>query len=232
MSKIALLFDIDGTLLRARGLGTLAFRRALADVLKREFDLNGLDWLGQTDGNVIRQLLSQNGFSQNKIDDLLPLIFEAYTAHFQDIVRERPNEIFPFPHVKKLLDSLSSHALALVTGNLMKTAFIKLKATGLDQYFPRGIGGFGSDDSHRPNLVPIAIERMRAHYRRDFDKIVIIGDSHRDIQTARSAGTYAVAVATGHMDAASLASYCPDLLLDDFSSPELFHRFLKKIATE
>jgi len=230
VSKTALLFDIDGTLLRARGLGTLAFQRALADVLKRELDMNDLDWLGQTDGNVITRLLVKNGFSQREIDDLIPRVFAAYTAHFQGIVRERPNEIFPFPHVRKLLDSLSSYALALVTGNLMETAFIKLKATGLDTYFPRGVGGFGSDDSHRPNLVPIALGRMRAYYNRVFEKIVIIGDSHRDIQTARSTGAYVVAVATGHMDKEALYPYQPDLLLDDFSRPALFHRFLNKIS--
>ena len=229
MATPALLFDIDGTLLRARGLGTLAYKKALFDVLKQDFDMTNLDWLGQTDGNVITELLLKNNFSKPEIESILPAVFKSYISHFSEIVRDMPDRVYSFAYVRELLDSLEGYCLGLVTGNLLESAYIKLAAVGLDNYFPYGVGGFGSDSFYRPDLVPIALKRMKQHYTQDFTRIVIIGDSHRDVQTARAVGAYAVSVATGHMDKDKLASYHPDILLDNFQDTACFHQFLKNL---
>ena len=67
------------------------------------------------------------------------------------------------PGVKELLSRLAERddvIVALVTGNLERIAWIKMKALGVESSFTKpGIGGFGSDDTERGALVRIARKR-------------------------------------------------------------------------
>ena len=49
---------------------------------------------------------------------------------------------------------------------------------------------------------------------------MIIGDTPRDIECARHAGAYAIAVATGQYSREELAPYKPDTLFDDLSDTQ------------
>ena len=57
-----LLFDIDGTLLKTEGVGRLAVCQAAKDVFGVEEDLIGITVAGNTDGGILRDLLSKHGF--------------------------------------------------------------------------------------------------------------------------------------------------------------------------
>ncbi|WP_324290776.1 hypothetical protein [Streptomyces sp. H27-S2] len=69
-----------------------------------------------------------------------------------------------------------------VTGNLKPNAVLKLAAFDLDGLLDTEIGGFASDDHHRPALVTIAQKRAQAKYGMVFTRsnTVIIGDSLDD----------------------------------------------------
>ena len=62
MTRAALLFDIDGTLLYARGVGRRAFGVAFEAAYGVPYpDLAGLTFVGATDSNVVRQMAAECG---------------------------------------------------------------------------------------------------------------------------------------------------------------------------
>jgi phosphoglycolate phosphatase-like HAD superfamily hydrolase len=62
---------------------------------------------------------------------------------------------------------------------------------------------------------------------------LVIGDTTRDIECARTAGAHSGVVATGHPSSSDLAALKPDLLLDSFEPPELtIQRILDIFADE
>jgi phosphoglycolate phosphatase-like HAD superfamily hydrolase len=122
--------------------------------------------------------------------------------------------------VTGLLDALAeddSVALAVLTGNTEAGARVKLRHFRIDHHFP--VGAYGDDHHDRNELGPIALERARHRFGKDFrpDGIVVIGDTLRDIACARAFGAKVIAVATGAATRAELAAASPDVLLDDFS---------------
>ncbi|MEM8600206.1 MAG: HAD hydrolase-like protein, partial [Bacteroidota bacterium] len=70
----------------------------------------------------------------------------------------------------------------------------------------------------------IATKRGEAHADRSYapEEVVVIGDTPRDIACARHFGARAIAVATGRINADSLAEHAPDALLHDLRDPDAF----------
>ena len=125
-----------------------------------------------------------------------------------------------FPGVADLLAALQGRPgcfLGLVTGNVSRGAELKLRAAGIDHFFP--VGGFGDDAMERPKLPPIAIRRAERHYGEFFSRenIWIVGDSVFDIRCARENGLPCLAVCTGHSPAQVLREERPEALVEDFS---------------
>src|SRR4029079_15724715 len=91
----------------------------------------------------------------------------------------------------------ASATLGLVTGNYARAVPLKLRAVGIDpaQFV---VGAFGDDAPTRPELVRLAIDRWRARGAHpDPARVVVIGDTPRDVDCARKNGCRSVAVATG-----------------------------------
>ena len=51
----------------------------------------------------------------------------------------------------------------------------------------------------------------------DRERVLVIGDTIRDIECARHAGVKVLAVATGHSSVAELAEHQPDVVLPDLT---------------
>ena len=111
--------------------------------------------------------------------------------------------------------------LGLLTGNIAEGAARKLRSAGLDPS-RFAVGAFGSDHEHRVELPGIARERASALLGRDVPgaACVIIGDTPSDVACGRSIGARAIAVATGHYDAATLAACDPHAVFADLSDTE------------
>lgn len=224
------LFDIDGTLLDSHGLGGKALDETLRELTGKTYDLHKLDWFGNTDGAVITELLENIGYGGAELERLKSEIFERFAQKIRHDLPVIRRMVRILPGVKALLDAMDGWQTALVTGNIEETAYLKLEAAGLDGYFARGVGGFGDDRDARSEIVPFAVERARKHYRTDnFDKIVVIGDSHRDIVAGKKNDAVTVAVATGKLKACELAGYQPDHVFEDFSDTENVLRVLKSL---
>jgi phosphoglycolate phosphatase-like HAD superfamily hydrolase len=222
------LFDVDGTLVTARGAG----RTALAEALERTFGTMGAidryDFRGKTDPRIVVDLMQEAGVPDAVIRGRLPACFDAYVAALDRLIGDG-HRVDVMPGVDALVEALSARedaVVGLLTGNIEAGARIKLRPTGLLPRFR--VGAFGSDDPDRRRLPAIARARARALAGRvvPFEQVTIIGDTPLDVDCARACGAVAVAVATGQHPADELEACAPDLLFADFSDVDAAVRAL------
>jgi len=187
-----LLFDVDGTLIRAGGAGM----RAMDDAFHEIYGVRGAAAAirpdGMTDPAIVRDMLAaayQRVPSGGEVERML----EVYLARLDE--RMASADLRVLPGLPAVLDSARARGdlLGLATGNLEAGARIKLRRAGLDGYF--GFGGFACDHEDRVLLTRRGVERARE--RAADAEVVVIGDTPRDVAAARGAGARALAVATG-----------------------------------
>lgn len=218
----AVLWDIDGTLVRSKGgrVSLSAFLKALKDTLQHPEDFEyPKDAGGKTDLQIALEVLDLAQVARDRAELLLSDFREAYRVELE---QQRPNlvgDLRVLPGVEKTLAALQAQGViqTLLTGNLEPIARIKLACVGLDQYVDFELGAFGSDHRDRTELVPISRARIAAKTGGLPEPIVVIGDTPRDIACARAGNALAVAVATGNFTHEELAAHHPDLLLDDLT---------------
>lgn len=206
-----LLFDLDGTLLTANGMGHTAVDHAVSQVLGREASSEGVSFSGKTDRQIFREVLKREA-DQDPNDELVRATSNAYEAYCAE--RMTSSTVDALAGSRALLDTLQSleTRMGLLTGNIESMAYRKLECAGLGGVL--GFGAFGSDAEDRDALPAIAADRAAARYGARFSgpDVVVIGDTPRDIGCARAFGARAVAVSTGHYDADALAEHQPDVL--------------------
>jgi phosphoglycolate phosphatase-like HAD superfamily hydrolase len=214
-----LLWDVDGTLVTARGAGRRALGQALREVYGTAGALETYDFRGKTDLRIVLDLLGGAGVPEAAVRARLDACFEVYVRAL-DHITDGGRHVDVLPGVADVIAALAARPdtlVGLLTGNIEPGARVKLAATGLWPAFR--VGAFGSDDVDRRRLPAIAAARARALLGREFpfERITIIGDTPLDVDCARCCGATAVAVATGFHPAAELAACAPDLLFDDFA---------------
>jgi phosphoglycolate phosphatase len=229
-----LLFDIDGTLIRA--VRRPEYRSLIRDMLLDLFGTCGriseVDFGGRTDLSIYREALECEGISMEVIRQRLPAVEARMVEILEGLAAT--GEVFRLcAGVRELLDGISLEEkffASLLTGNVEKLAEAKLRVVGLHQYF-RGCGAFGSDAENRDHLPEIAAQRVRQHFGRHIEpeQFVIIGDTPRDIACARYFGAKVIAVATGAHTLAQLKSFAPDALLEDMGDTSAMLQLLREI---
>jgi phosphoglycolate phosphatase-like HAD superfamily hydrolase len=216
------LFDIDGTLVTARGAGRTAFGRALLKTYETTGPIEDYDFRGRTDQRIVWDLMRAAAVDDARIAAGMPACFEAYVAELEALIGDGAR-VSVMPGVVPLVRALAGRhdaVVGLLTGNIEPGARVKLRPTGLLDLFR--VGAFGSDDLDRRRLPAIACERAhRLTGRRfAFEEVTIIGDTPLDVDCARACGAVAVAVATGFHPAEELRACGPDHFFVDFSDVE------------
>lgn len=216
------LFDVDGTLVTARGAGRAAFARALGAVFGTAGAVETYDFRGKTDPRIVFDLMADAGFDEAAIRARLEAFFASYVRELETLLVDGAR-VTVLPGVVDLVRRLSAREDAMVgllTGNIEAGARIKLRPTGLLSLFR--VGAYGSDDLDRRRLPAIACARARALVGHEFpfERVTIIGDTPLDVDCARACGALAVAVATGFHPAEELAACGPDLLFADLADVE------------
>jgi phosphoglycolate phosphatase len=226
MKPKLLLFDIDGTLISARGIP----RKAMATVLSNRYSNfrydDSYDFSGRTDPQIIEHLLQYDhrDFSDVLVVDILAEFCCELEKEFYDGYKPEIH-----PGVEELILSLNKTKdvfLGLVTGNVSEGARIKLESADLQHYFP--IGGFGDDSKDRNELPPIAQKRAEYHYDKFFEpeNIWIIGDSVYDIGCSQTNGLRCLAVSTGKTSKEDLSLANPEFMENDLSDLERIQEIL------
>jgi phosphoglycolate phosphatase-like HAD superfamily hydrolase len=204
------LFDIDGTILKSGGVGRVAMERALTSV----FGSSGSSdyrYDGKTDMQIVRELMREEGLTDDVIDARMPGLLEEYVSGLHSELAARDYDVHVYPGVRELLDALEAReevVLGLLTGNIERGARAKLGAAGIDiERFK--VNAFGSDHEHRPELPAVAQRRASELLGIDVsgDRLVVIGDTPADVRCGESIGARAIGVATGRYSVDELASH-------------------------
>lgn len=215
------LFDIDGTILRFKTYKSHEiFSAMFREIFGYDVPLSVMpDFSGMTDLQILKEIACKIELPFIDIEKKLPLIWTEISKKYDKYFTS--GYMYILPGISELLPDLylsDKITLGLVTGNFKQNAYMKLKAFDFDGYFP--VGAFGCDHEDRNKLPSIAILRANEFCGTNvFSKsnTLIIGDSPRDIECAKSNNLPVLAVATGSYNKESLAEYNPDVVLNDFS---------------
>jgi phosphoglycolate phosphatase-like HAD superfamily hydrolase len=218
MRPTVLLFDIDGTLITTGGVGRFALERTFAEVYGREGACSHFRFDGMTDRAIVRGGLRALGVEETP--EIIDQVLSKYVAILEDEVHRIPEDRY-FLHrgMARALDAASARsgfAVGLGTGNIREGARVKLSRVGVHERF--GFGGFGCDSEDRAELIRIGAwrgaERLGVHV--DRCRVVIIGDTPKDVAAALAMGGECVGVGTGSFSPAELracgAKYAFDTL--------------------
>jgi len=206
MQPTVLLFDIDGTLILTGGAGRRAMEGAFADVTGSASACAHFSFSGMTDRAIAREGLraANHEATESAIDRLL----DAYLARLaREVVSSDGYRVMP--GVVATLEWLRGHARAAIglgTGNLKKGAMTKLARGALHDAF--AFGGFGCDAEDRGELLRIGATRGASALGLPVAecRVVVIGDTPKDVSAAKAIGAVCVAVGTGGFDPKELVA--------------------------
>jgi phosphoglycolate phosphatase-like HAD superfamily hydrolase len=215
-----LLFDIDGTLMLSGGAGLRAMERVFRERYGIGDAFTDFHFQGKVDPAIFREALAKHGLTPADPDAEIRGLIAGYERYIAQEMPKSRNAIM-YPGVRELLEALTrcpGVSVGLLTGNVHGGARAKLSHFDLWRYFP--YGAFGSDEEHRPALVSVALERASRHLGRPVTAgkhIYIIGDTDRDIWTARENGCTAVGVGTLNFTADQLAALGAEIVFENFA---------------
>jgi len=103
--------------------------------------------------------------------------------------------------------------LGITTGAVEAAAHIKLARANLNRFF--SFGGYGSDSADRGELTRRAIERAGEILGSALEsqRVLVLGDTPKDIAAAHAAGAIGVGVASGHYSKDELVGAGADYVL-------------------
>ncbi len=232
MPERLVLWDIDGTLVRAGNVAKDVFALAVEHAVGRHPGEHGVVMGGKTDPQIALEILAGMGLDAGLDEHHLPLVvgrLEAELAAAVDLIRERGHVLPGVPEILAALDGVPEVAQSVLTGNTAVNAATKLAAFGLDHWLDVEIGAFGSDDRERRALVPVALGR--AGERRGWTlapgDVWVVGDTPNDLACARAGGARCALVGTGHTPIEELERLNPDAVLEDLSDTEAVVKLLR-----
>ena len=220
------LFDIDGTLVDTGGLGCRAFARGLERVTGQTDDLAYVSFAGNTDRNVLDQVMAERGMQLAEAD--IQRIFTCIAEELRGLLTERPAR--EIAGARAFVERLASAgaALGLVTGNIRECAYLKLGSIGLDRHF--GFGGFGDDHPERAKIAQAALDEARATGHAVAEgRLCLVGDTPFDVAAGKALGIPVLGVASGHYGADSLREAGADRVVPDLTDAEALWGWLESV---
>jgi len=224
--KQLLLWDIDGTLIASGGAGLRALQVALRNVFGIDGSLADIDFAGRTDYWIGREVFRKFGIEPDP---------ENFARYFDGYFAALPGELDNpgarvLPGVREVLCAVSEHggfAQGLLTGNMQRSAQLKLAHHGLWDHF--AFGAFGDDSEIRNQLGPHAVRRALERHGVNFaaDDVWIIGDTPHDIDCGKFIGARTLAVGTGGATLEELRSHAPTAVVEDLADTKAVLRVLE-----
>jgi phosphoglycolate phosphatase len=218
----AVLFDIDGTLLRGYGAGTRAMTRAGRAICGPTFNLDGVMIGGGLDPIIYGEAARNMGVvDPHTLHDMFR---DRYLEELHSELHGAERAAHVLPGVLAVLAQLelrSDVVVGLVTGNYQRAVPIKFQFVGLGlERFKAG--GFGDDAPTRPGLVPIAIERLQRllGHSLHMQDVIVVGDTIRDVDCALQNGCRCLGVGTGAHSIEELSRAGAHRVVADLTDPE------------
>ncbi len=197
------IFDIDGTLLMAGGVG----RRTMDAIVKEHLgvadSLRNVRLHGNTDPRIMEEVCRLHAGDQ--ADSFLPVLKKEF---LERMPRALAGNCTPIPGAREFLEWLLPRRvrLGIVTGNFETCARAKLETTGFLPFFSFLVTA--SDHPDRTGMLRIAMERTGSQP----EKTLYVGDTPWDIEAAREAGCSCLAVPTSLYGMEDLVGCSPGFL--------------------
>ena len=247
MRDLLVLWDVDGTLLNAGGVGADLYSVVFLQLFGRALEVMA-PMAGRTDRAIILETLTLAGVPEPRrhVDPFIaglaaqaPAVREAVAARGRALpgataalaalaVGRRPGAASAGGAGGAPAASADEWVhQSVLTGNIRAVAEVKLAALGLRDPLDLCIGAYGDDHEDRVELVHVARRRATAVHERSGlagfsgPATVVVGDTPLDIAAALAAGARAVGVATGPFTVADLRSAGADVVLPDLSDTRL-----------
>lgn len=217
------LFDVDGTLLLTQGAGMRAMKRAAADLFGDAFRFDGIVVAGHLDPLIFAEAAALNGLADPATHhDRFRSRYLETLRHELEIGRAGVRAL---PGVLACLGRLresGAATLGLLTGNYTDAIPVKFAAVGIDPGWFE-ITAFAEEAPSRRDLVARALDKHRARSGRSVDarRVLVVGDTPRDVDCAHAHGCLAFAVATGGYDSAALAAAGADFVVESLADPDV-----------
>lgn len=214
-----LLFDIDGTLVTTGGVGRRAVERAFERHHGRPEACSQIRFDGMTDRSITRLGLEAIGVHAS--DEAIDALLQTYLGELASELREStPHTYRVHPGVHEAIAAAGDRgmALGLGTGNIEQGARLKLEHVDLYRHFT--FGGFGSDHELRVELIRCGAQRGAQQLGRPLEacRVLVIGDTPKDVDAARGIGAESLGVGTGSFSAEQLLAHGATYAFDDLTA--------------
>jgi phosphoglycolate phosphatase len=202
--RLAILFDIDGTLINTGGAGAASWRLAFDELYGISADIGKFTDAGMTDPAVGRRTFEAVLNRKPERREFTRLMERRNFYLHQTVQESKGYEVLPgvYELLPKLIDG--GYMLGIVTGNVEAAAHVKLHRANLNRFF--SFGGYGSDSDERGEVTRIALERASQVYgeKVERDQAFSVGDTPLDVTGAHAAGIECVGVGSHHYTADQL----------------------------
>jgi len=231
MIRRLLLWDIDGTLVHAGGMGGQVFDDAL---IAAYGDLREIRIVmsGKTDPQIVREYLEALGVPAEAAT--VAALLEAAERGLAAGVDRMKVRGHTYPGVPELLERLAGDERiinSVLTGNTVANAKLKLATFGLDRWLDLDVGAYGSDDADRTRLVEVALGRGRERYGSAGSPLTpgdawVIGDTPLDLACARAGGARCLLVGTGRYPASELGALGAEAVVENLADADAVAKLL------
>lgn len=218
MPRLALLFDLDGTLIDSIGLLVASMEYAYDDRVERPpVD----EWVAAI-GTPLDAMLRRWARDDDDVHRLKGRYREFQFANHDAMTTA-------YPGVVETIRALHAegHALAVVTSKLAIGATKSLEYIGIAHCFS-AVVGLESTTRHKPGPEPVlhALERLGGIAP---SRALFVGDSTHDMHSGRAAGVTTAAALWGPFSRAQLETAGPTYWLNDFADlRSVMERFAMK----
>jgi len=211
--RIAILFDIDGTLLTTGGAGAASWRLAFDELYGIPADIGKFTDSGMTDPDVGRKTFEAVLNRKPERKEFTRLLERRLHYLHKTVAESKDYKVLA--GVEELLPKLidDGYLLGLVTGNVEAAAHIKLHRAQLNRFF--SFGGYGSDSTDRGELTKIALERATLVYGEPLTaaQAIAVGDTPHDVEGAHAAGIVCVGVGSNNFTVEQLRAAGADYVV-------------------
>ncbi|MBP8534826.1 HAD family hydrolase [Streptomyces sp. MK37H] len=216
---IAVLFDIDETLVHTGGSGARSWAWAFDRLHGVAADIGKHTSAGETDPQVGRETF-RAVLGREPSHDEMARLYAAYLWHLSEDIRTSEG----YRVMDGVEDTLrritdAGVVLGLISGAMEGAARIKMEPGRLGRYFV--FGAYGSDSPDRPEITRLAMAKAARLHGHDLGRsdVYVVGDTPLDIEAARAANATAVGVASGHYSVEELRAAAADHVLTSLTEP-------------
>lgn len=200
------LFDIDGTLVNINDAHLASYKLTYKDILGVDVsDQPIIDTFGMSEVEMHIKILQGLGLSYDK--SLIDRIITARPLNFKEVLGS--SKIEPLEGVADFLTYLKNNNeyLGAFTGNLEGPARFILSRSGLEEFF--SILSYDDCTKSKQQIIKYAIGEAKQNGY-NFGRVVVIGDTTKDIEAGKNIGAFTVGVATGSDPLGKLQRSKPD----------------------